>query len=184
MEPKVEWNPEGGTNEYFNDRVWHAPDMMSSEIETGDFLWGLIRLVKPKLVLETGCYKGETSLRIADAIKRNGSGKFVTCDTDEQMVQDLRERFSGWPIDLGSAEVHQCKGVDLIAMYPSPDIAFIDAGDDKNRLAEAQALRMKPGSFVLLHDARRKAFNEILVWYHHWNLVFFSTPRGLAMWQT
>lgn len=39
------------------------------EIETGEFLWGLTRILKPKHVLTTGVYTGISDMYIAQGLK-------------------------------------------------------------------------------------------------------------------
>ena len=49
-------------------RVWRSDDEMSAEEETRDFLYGLVRLIKPNYVLETGTYLGRTATAMAAAM--------------------------------------------------------------------------------------------------------------------
>ena len=37
---------------------WEVHDGTASEIEMTDFLYGLVRMLKPKLIVETGTYRG------------------------------------------------------------------------------------------------------------------------------
>src|ERR1044071_5258126 len=85
--------------------LWVARDSTASEIELGDFLYGLVRLIKPKTVLETGCYLGDTSVRIAQALKKNGYGMLMTCDIEPDRVARTKYRLSGFP-----GEVFCCRG--------------------------------------------------------------------------
>lgn len=47
------------------------------------FLYGLVRALKPKVVLETGTHRGKATLYMANAIHDNGIGKLYTCDPND-----------------------------------------------------------------------------------------------------
>src|SRR5437870_1468065 len=57
-------------------------DSGATEVEVSEFLWGLVRLLKPKQILETGCYTGVSSLFMAQALKDNGFGGLVTLEIE------------------------------------------------------------------------------------------------------
>ena len=44
------------------DKMWSARDVQSSEDEVNEFIGALMRLIKPGLVVETGCYLGDGTL--------------------------------------------------------------------------------------------------------------------------
>ena len=60
--------------------LWDIYDGTSSEIDMGRMLHGMICMLKPKLVVETGTYRGHTTRWLADAVITNGFGHVVTCD--------------------------------------------------------------------------------------------------------
>ena len=123
-------------------------DPMTAEVEVQEFLYGYIRLVKPKLVVETGCYHGHTARKMAEALAENGEGVLHTCDTDIACVGRAFLRTAGLPV-----KVHYQPSVEMIRSLPdkSVDIAFLDCGD---RVQAARALlpKLSPFAAVLLHD--------------------------------
>lgn len=76
----------------YREGLWSAPDIMASEYETFDLLYGLVRLSKPSLCFESGCYLGHGSEAINRALVKNRNGCLITCDTDLQMVQATLKR--------------------------------------------------------------------------------------------
>ena len=146
---------------YPHPEWWSARDNEASEEEVGDFLYGLVRLMQPECVVETGCYLGDTSLRIAQALKDNRHGHLHTCDTDKERAEFVMQRLTGYP-----ATVFVCSGESLIQSYPQAQLAFIESGGDRDR-----EIALLHESLVVLHDAR---------WYKEPGL-FFSTPRGISV---
>ena len=45
------------------------------ELEVGEFLYGLVRVMKPENILTTGVYTGISDMYIAQALVDNGTGK-------------------------------------------------------------------------------------------------------------
>lgn len=157
--------------------LWTAPDAQASELEVGEFMFGLVRLLKPKLVLETGCYLGHTTVQLARAMKLNQLGHLHVCDLAEDKCQLVRDKLL--QADLPGV-VHQCSGLELVQKFDYVNLAFIDTDDDKTRFGEIQALRLAPQAFVALHDARRKVAT-ITQLRMGWPQLFFPTPRGLSL---
>jgi predicted O-methyltransferase YrrM len=163
-------------------RVWRAPDEMASEYEVGDFLYGLIRLLKPQTVLETGCYRGDTTSHLLTALKANRQKQALlfTCDTNEacrSITEQCLSEIKGWGV---ATFVMDLTGEQLARTVADVDLAFLDSSGD--RLAEAKALRMKLGGIVVLHDARRPV-KEAIEKELGWKSIFIGTPRGLAIFQ-
>lgn len=155
------------------DPRWSAPDGMASEFELGDFMYGLVRLLKPNLVIETGCYNGDTSRRIGEALLENGDGRLVSCDTSIERVVSAQSICVGLPVTILNTH-----GLDIITKHPC-DLAFIDSGNDATRVEECKALKMSPGGIIVLHDARRSAYDDLCA--IGWKSWFIPTPRGVAV---
>lgn len=150
------------TAEYPHPEWWKARDGEASEEEVGDFLYGLVRLVQPECVVETGCYLGDTSLRIAQALKANGHGWLHTCDIDAERVQSVSQRLEHYP-----ATVYVAPGEEVVTDTPGAQLAFIDSGGNRDREMEL----LPEGCLVVLHDAR---------WFKN-PALFFPTPRGISL---
>lgn len=163
----------GPTEDCPHPELWSAVDAAASEDEVGDFLYGLVRILKPKLVIETGCYLGYTSAKIAEAIKENEFGRFETCDTQISYVNAASAACNSW-----FASVHNCQGIALIGSLDDVDLAFIDSGGD--RLEEAKALKLSKHGIIVLHDSRHesvKDFGKQLGMVE----IFLPTPRGISI---
>jgi hypothetical protein len=156
-------------------KKWESYDGMASEMELGDFMYGLIRELKPRIVLETGCYLGHTSIPMAKALHENKLGVLHTCDTDPKLCDLLRIDTMDLPM-----EVHNCTGLELACKIDGVGVAFLDSSGD--RVQEACALKMHPDGVVVLHDAHRPSFTEI-VRAKGWRYFKLPTPRGLGLFQ-
>lgn len=121
--------------------LWECPDETAAEVELGDLLYGLVRMLKPMLVVETGTYLGHSSKFLYRAVKENGMGHFVTCDPVPQCT--FEGFFSG--IDYRSRS-----SLDLPELAQA-DFIFSDS-DYKYRAAEIE--RAKPGATILVHDTK------------------------------
>lgn len=154
-----------------------APDLMASEYEVSEFLGALVRLLKPKVIIETGCYQGHSTRKMAEAVKENGVGHFWTCDTDTEKCKETGDAVSELPVGI---EI--CSGLELIERISgvrSIDLAFIDSSGD--RVAEVQALQLSPGAVVVLHDSKRPQYKPIWT-AHPWRVIWeIPTEQGLTL---
>jgi predicted O-methyltransferase YrrM len=155
-------------------RDWKYNGHLSSEVEAGDFMYGLVRLLKPLVVVETGCYLGETSMRIGEALQANGVGQLHTCDIDTGMTSATRTATAGLPVT-----VHDCDYRVMAEKLDGVDLAYIDGSE--NRAAEAQAFRLSPHAYVVLHDANQPHYFDPLKTI--WTAMRFPTPLGLALFE-
>jgi Methyltransferase domain len=155
--------------------LWSARDTSASEFEVGDFLYGLIRLLKPSVVIETGCYLGDTTELMGQALAVNRFGHLWACDLDEKAVIATLLKVHDLPVTV----VHSLSS-DLLATTQHVDLAFLDGGD---RLKEARSLKHSPRAFVAMHDAKNHNFSQ-LEQELGWKEMFFPIPRGLSLFQT
>lgn len=158
-----------------NSLTWTADDEHSSTHELGDLLYGLIRMEKPKLLIETGTYQGHATRSMVLAIINNkmDDAAIHTCDT----VDHSRS--------LGRATFHHCSGVDMIAKLEKIDFAYLDSGG--SRIEEAQALypRLSRMSMVVInnmHDTDNRVGAEHLMdKAPNLQLLEFDTPQGVVV---
>jgi predicted O-methyltransferase YrrM len=139
-----------------------------TEVETLTLLFGFVRALRPKLVVETGSNVGCASRVFVEALAANGDGgRLATCDIDEVFVERLRERYGhiAYCFTLG--------GLELVKAMPQADLYFLDSSDE-SRMAELEWLRLKgkPGAVVLVHDTAL---------YLHVQQVVASFPRHLLL---
>jgi predicted O-methyltransferase YrrM len=162
--------------------LWSAPDAMSSECEVTDFIYALVRLLKPEVVLETGCFLGVTSVAIGRALATNGFGRLVTCDLEADFVAGLRTKASSLHLPI---ECIHAESTEVIAGLTSVDIAFVDSGYD--RAAEVTALIPKMSRFgiIALHDTAPHQWQVEDEYFESQGLrcLYMNTPRGLSLFQ-
>src|SRR5437899_9772208 len=71
---------------------WRMFDSMTVEVEVLEFLKCLVTTVEPQLVVETGTFRGLSTLSIAEGLKQNGFGRVVTCESDPAVFSSAKER--------------------------------------------------------------------------------------------
>lgn len=168
-----------------NDELWSSRDEQGSEDEIAEFLYGLIRLIKPQFIVETGCYLGDGTIAMAKALKKNGVGTIITCDIDQKRVEYVDKRIQEEGLEQ-IAQVVLRDGLSLIQTCRSViDFAFIDSSPEgKVRGAEIQELikYLRPLKMFALHDTAPQhgqinaVANEIKL-----PKVYFNCPRGLTL---
>lgn len=163
---------------FLNGREWSYQNKLSSELETAEFMRGLVRLLKPRLVVETGCYMGEMSHAIGSALRLNGYGILKTCDIDPEMTRFTFELCQELPV-----EVYGMNAGDMLRETPNVDLAYIDGSEFRS--AEMAFLRLSPHAFVALHDANNEAYQPPAKWWRdgECNQIHFPTPLGLALYE-
>jgi predicted O-methyltransferase YrrM len=162
-------------------REWTAEDGNAAESEVLELLHGLIRVIKPRVVIETGTYMGNAAMSMAHAMKENNMPcSLDTCDTDEAFLRHAARLTDSF--DFVTA--HHMSGEELIGNSHNIDFAFIDSGGD--RLAEVVALlpRLNEGAFVVIHDSNRAAERrcvDYIVDHSVSSTLELPTPRGLSI---
>jgi predicted O-methyltransferase YrrM len=156
---------------------WTIDEPASSERELRDFLSAMIRLLKPELVVETGCYLGRATKAMAEALVLNGRGRLVTCDTDDECVWSTCQQLG----DAGRVvAVLQCRGRDVPELREA-DLVFLDS-DYPERRAEFELV--KPGALVVIHDTRISYHSDIPPhegWVREAGGILFDTHRGFGL---
>ncbi len=132
----------------------YGPGCMS--VEEAEFIYSLVRLVKPNHALETGCEGGLTTVAIARALQDNGFGDVETVELDVNWYMatgEILTRLGGFePVHLTLAN-----SLDFIRDYDGRafDFALLDSSIP-TRLLEFDALMQRnllaPGAWVALHD--------------------------------
>ena len=160
-----------------NEYPWSAPDEMASEYEVFDFLYGLVRLIKPHVVVETGTYRGHSAETMGQAIKANGFGSVFTAETDKELLREAEKRFIGLPV-----YTYHDKGIKMLESIAGPiDLAYIDSGDRKTEILYLQnSGKLSKRAYVLFHDAFREEFQEVAAITNWWNFTI-PTKRGLGI---
>ena len=152
---------------------WEVPDGTSSEVEMGDFLYGLVRMLKPALVVETGTYLGHSTRLLVEACFDNGFGKVVSCDVEDRNV------FNAIP---SHCELRICSSLDL----PELGTADLVYSDSEQNLRMKEYELVKPGCVFVVHDtARSYTGNPDQSWLGKWvranGGITFDAGRGFGI---
>lgn len=166
------------------------------ELEVGEFLYGLLRVLKPNLVLETGTYTGISAMYMGQALNDNGFGNVLSLEIDpvhKKRAEDLWERV-GLEEYVG-CRLQSSKDFESTEVW---DFMFLDS-EPEFRFAELVKFfpSLRPGGFVFIHDLHRhmsqaetegQAFGwpygalpqQIKDWVKDDELrpIHFPTPRG------
>lgn len=174
-----------GGNEH--RREWVLPMYgVSTELEALDVLYGLVRLLKPDLIVETGCFLGFGTYALGRGALDNGRGRVVSCDIVDTYCGVTRTRCGGRPDGRTMAlpvEVRWCDAAEIPEL-DTCDFAWLDSGDSEQQSYDSRigALhRMKKGAVAAMHDTRneprlRQGIAELGL-----QAVHFDTWRGLSL---
>lgn len=171
------------------------------ELEVGEFMYGLVRLLKPHNVLTTGVYTGISDMYIAQGLKDNGYGKSTAIEFEPVHLNRARELWKRVDI-LNQIDSHLLSSLEFqpTGMY---QLMFLDTEPDI-RFKELVKFfpHLEPGGFVFLHDLHHhlgqqtipgqvenwpwgKLPQEIVNWLMLRELKpwYFPNPRGLTGFQ-
>ena len=122
-----------------------------------EYLYQLVRRIKPALVFEIGCYIGFSTLHMARALKENGSGRLVSFDLNTGVASDnIKEACLSDHVEFiqGNSSV-TVKQYFLDHGDGKIDLVFID-GDHTRRgcVADFNALHdhVKKDGYIIFHD--------------------------------
>lgn len=68
-------------------QLWSMSDGNTAESEVLDFLYGLVRLVKPEHAIETGAWLGRSAVAIGSALRDNGIGHLSSLESDPEVAR-------------------------------------------------------------------------------------------------
>jgi predicted O-methyltransferase YrrM len=154
----------------------------TSEIDVYDFIFSLIKMIGAKNVMEIGVFEGYTSLRMVEALPKDG--KFTGIDINDYLKHDLKSIGPEIDFILGeSITVMQ-------GMNPQQfDFIFVD-GDHSfaNIMPEFKevAKLIKPGGIIAYHDTIHLPDVKKLMNYiskKNYNVITLKTSemRGLSL---
>lgn len=190
--------------EHATQGPYHCFNSGGVECEVGEFLYSLVRMLKPRHILETGTHLGISSSYMACALVDNGiPGILTTWEFDQGnhehakrlwQVLDVAERVDG-RLGASMTELPAPNFYDLMLLDTEPHIRF-----DEFVYYWAS---LKPGGFVLIHDLHPhlghtdQTVNGMYDWpygdfrpklgefikSHEVQTVTFPSPRGCTMFQ-
>jgi predicted O-methyltransferase YrrM len=164
---------------------WSMYDSMTAEAEVLEFLRTLVTTVKPDLVVETGTFSGISTLWIAEALKRNGRGRVITCEFDPVVYAKAKSRIQ----ESGLADWIVCRNESSLEMKIEGTIdLFFSDSDMPVREQEVRRYlpQINPFGLIVMHDASShlKIVREAALKLEREGLisvVLLPTPRGLAV---
>lgn len=120
-------DPEGDLLEDIN-RTAHVkllrPRMLSGHLQ-GRILKMLVRMHRPKRILEIGTYTGYATICLAEALPEDG--EIHTIEIDDELEDFIREQFNKYP-DNGKIQLHIGDARTIIPQLEGEfDMVFIDA---------------------------------------------------------
>lgn len=160
-------------------REWLCPIYgQSTEMELLDFMYFLIRLIKPELVVEGGCHVGLGSYAIGRALQDNGHGEAITSDISPECVDKTRERCKELPVSVWLASA-----IDL--PIGEADFLYLDCdsnGEKPDEIRLELLAKAKTGALVLVHDTRHEPhLGEGIAAAEKQFINFKQTWRGFSL---
>lgn len=153
-------------------RPWLCPIYgMSTELEICDLLYSLVKLIRPKRIVETGCHLGIGTYALGKAAKEVG-GSVVSCDIDHHFCITTVERCNGLPVWVSVTPAER------LVELASADFVFLDASEE-SRIACVPKLRS--GAIGVMHDTRHEAFLREA--FSGVNFVHLESWRGATIFQ-
>jgi predicted O-methyltransferase YrrM len=132
--------------------LWQFP--AGIEAEAGEFLYGLVRMLKPVNVLETGTSIGMSSRYIALGLRHNHFGHLITLERMPNVFQVTKQRLielklcGPWitPLNIDAREYTPDRDFGLMWLDSEPEY----------RLGELDRFlpRLQPGGVACIHDMR------------------------------
>lgn len=72
--------------------LWSMLDGWTAEVEALEFLYALVRLIKPSFAIETGTWHGYAAAAIGRALRENGRGELETLEIDRESYEVAQQR--------------------------------------------------------------------------------------------
>lgn len=186
-------HPELPRAELFVRPIGYGPGCMSAE--EAEFVWSVVRMVKPARALETGCEGGLTTCAIARALEDNRAGALDTVEWSAEWRGRTAQMLAVHQL-TGRVTLHGGDSRDFIARAAEPyQFALLDSCI-ATRLEEFDALMVRnllaPGALVILHDTapNHPARNGAPLFYDfirgrdydpRIRIVELPSPRGLTL---
>jgi len=174
-----------------------------TEVEVSEFLYSLVRMLKPNYVLETGTHLGVSTSYIAQALKDNNKGSMITFEIIPEHYNNSKRMFS----EMGlSNRIESClceslkydigdKVIDFLFLDSEPQLRF----DEFIKYWD----NVKPGGFIAIHDLHPsmghhgQTYHGVYDWPYgdfreklgpflengDVQVMHFPTPRGLTLFQ-
>ncbi|MCL2441460.1 MAG: class I SAM-dependent methyltransferase [Treponema sp.] len=173
----------GPTDNCSHPYLFSMNDRISSETEVHCFLKTLTQVTKPKFILETGTYKGSSTVAFAEGLRQNGFGKIVTVEIDENLSKQAQKLFSQYPVEVINK--------NSLTYIPNEtiDILFLDSKRDiRGQEFEHFYPYLNLKSIIVWHDSsyrkqNHSVFDTVEYLYSKGKIdrILLPTPRGLTL---
>lgn len=135
---------------------FYWPNTFPTSIDeaTAGVIYGLARLVRPKIVVEIGTAKGISAIVIAQALDDNNKGKIYTIDPVEQELVKIAIRKSGLSHRIEYIIDYSYNAIPKLNL-PKIDFVFIDGDHSyENVLADFNLVKdsVVRGGLIVFHD--------------------------------
>jgi len=124
----------------------------STTANVSRLLYALVRLTRPRLILEMGFHVGASTAWLATAIRENGAGLLVAYDTDVECFRACAANLGNLIGMQGVSLINDDAVRSLRAEHATADFVFIDIEPKSDYEAAFAALRTPVGGIVCAHD--------------------------------
>lgn len=160
---------------------WKWVNGYAVELECAEFLWGLVRYLKPKIVVETGTYYGFGTASMALACKENNLGHVWSIEINDGMAQEAWKHINNLKLqewcDVVSGDSLSDKLLDCLS-GKQIDMLLVDGGD-REKEQEKYSMFMSKHGVILQHDALKHDY--VYKYATQKNMGFVWGLRGLAI---
>lgn len=165
--------------------LWSMFDGWTAELETIEFLYALVRLTKPNVVLETGTWHGTAATAMGKALRENGRGSLVSIELDDDSHAVAQRRINGANLQDVVALIHG-SSLDFV---PDRSVDFALFNSDlslRGREFAYYRQYLAPGAMILFHNTSTsyqvgaESVNKLLA-DRILEGFLLPTPRGLAV---
>jgi predicted O-methyltransferase YrrM len=144
-----------------------------------DFLYTLVRLIKPQRVLETGTWLGRSAIAIASALRDNGIGHLFTIELNGEAAETAARNIDEEGLTT-FVTLHVANSL-IIELSDTYELASFDS-DTALHVAEFSRFydRLEPGAIVLFHDTT--GFSDGVTDLQNMGMlegICLPTPRGM-----
>ncbi len=167
-----EWSGTQSNYSAFNDA--------GVECETGEFLYGMVRLLKPQNILETGTHWGIGASYMGMACKDNGLGHVDTYEFLSEIHQVAKRRIERLEL-TGEVSTH-LQDVGTLTPAHQYQLMFLDT-EPQTRFGELVRFfdYLAEGGFVFIHDLHRH-MHQIHTEGHEFAWPYGKIPFPMQQW--
>ena len=139
--------------------TWTKKENWSTEDEIYEFIYGMVRALKPQVCVDSGTFEGDGTVAIAEALKENrNGGKVYTIDHKNFGTTEKLGKYDNVVIVRGSAP-NIIGTLDITKI----DFAFLDSGHDFGQVTKELKFidrYMTKTGYILIHDVLHGNWGE------------------------